>query len=79
MRGMTLLALVALAPAGANAAEWAVPPMIVSLCGGDGVTRLAALPLPQPATPRDDGERQRCPKGCHAGASRKREFRPIRA
>ncbi len=73
MRGRlaAIFALVALLPAGVNAA--AVPRsgvLAVLICTGDGSVRTASIPA-GPDAPGGGGV-PCCAKGCHTGGSRKR-------
>lgn len=77
MRLTRVLALVALIPAALNAAAWAAPTTPVPICSGDGSARSILIAGSAPSRPRDDDGRH-CPKGCHAGPSRKRTLQPDR-
>lgn len=64
-------AVIALMPAGLNVAAWGSPVIPVSLCG-EGRTEEIWAKL-EPIAPSDHpNEDHACPKGCHAGGSRKR-------
>jgi hypothetical protein len=72
MRRGTLFALVAMLPAALNgAAASAGRSMLVPICSGDGLVRMAEVPLDEPRLPGSDPAGC-CAKGCHGSSSRKR-------
>lgn len=69
VRLASAFAIATLVPAGLNVAAWASPVMIIPVCGGPGSLDILlhpSSPVDGPIEPHD------CPKGCHAGVSRKR-------
>jgi hypothetical protein len=70
-RRLNLLGLVALGPLMLSLpASVAARVLHLPLCGGDGVVRMVEVPVGGGDAPARD--EQCCPKGCHAGCSRKR-------
>ena len=70
-----LFGLVSLMPAAFNAAPGhAHDSLLVRLCTGDGVVRTMQLPVGPAGIPGGD-QPGCCAKGCHSGASRKRNSR----
>lgn len=68
-----IFAIAALGPAGLNIAAWAAPAIAVPMCAEAGPFRVILLPgAPAPSRHPIDG--RDCPKGCHAGGSRKRGY-----
>jgi len=76
-RRLSLLGLLALVPLMLSLpASAAARVLHLPICGGDGVVRMVEVPVGDDAPGKSD---QCCPKGCHAGCSRKRaagEFEP---
>ena len=70
-----LIGLVSLLPAAFNAAPGhSHESLLVRLCTGDGVVRTMQLPVGPAGMPGGD-QSGCCAKGCHSGASRKRNPR----
>ena len=70
-RAAPLFALLAIMPAALHAAPaFAGDNLLLPICSGDGQTRLVAIP--RGGTIPGKGGEQDCPKGCHAGSTRKR-------
>lgn len=69
-RRLNLFGLVALVPLMLSMpASAAARVLHLPICGGDGVVRTVEVPVGGDAPAKDE---QCCPKGCHAGCSRKR-------
>jgi hypothetical protein len=77
-RRLSLFGLLALVPLMLSLPAAAAGRVLhLPICGGDGVVRTIEVPVGEGQAPRKSDPC--CPKGCHAGCSRKRtagEFEP---